>query len=105
MRRFVALSVAAALCATSVPASAFLAGNRLLSNYQDPEVKLSAAGYILGVHDTLDGIFFCSPDNATPVQIVDVAIKYLKDNPAKRNKASNLLVVDALKDAWPCPKK
>ena len=70
-------------------------------------------GYITGVGDieTMDGAAFpdrqrfCTPDNATNGQIIDIVVKYLKDHPAARHLLGAILVVNALTEAFPCSSK
>ena len=59
-------------------------------------------GYIAGVHDSYDGIMFCTPRTATLAQIAEVVRQYLIRNPAKWNQAGSLLTIQALQDAFPC---
>ena len=46
----------------------------------------------------------CIPDDTTYEQLALVVSKYLHDHPEKLNEPSSLLVVDALEQAWTCPK-
>jgi hypothetical protein len=48
---------------------------------------------------------YCKPDRITLEQVTDVFCAYLKDNPAKRDGLPAIMFLDALKKAWPCPKK
>lgn len=59
-------------------------------------------GYIGGVVDLGDGILFCTTKGVTRGQFTAVAAKHLKNNPEKWNKAADTIVVDALKEAFPC---
>lgn len=45
---------------------------------------------------------FCVPKGATRGQVTDVFCKYLKDNPAERQKNATKLMVTALNRVWPC---
>lgn len=36
-------------------------------------------------------------------QMYDVAIKYLKENPATRHQPASSLILNSWKQAWPCP--
>ena len=61
-------------------------------------------GFIGGVYDACDGAFFCaSPSDPTQGEIVSTVSKYLKENPERWNEPAVVLVVDALKEAYPCP--
>jgi hypothetical protein len=45
---------------------------------------------------------YCIPKGATVEQSADIFCKYLRDNPAGRNKNAAVLLTAALNDAWPC---
>lgn len=62
-------------------------------------------GFVMGVHDTLDEIAFCSPPGTNVGQLCAVVGKYLKDHPAEWNSAATVLVQKALAEAFPCPVK
>ncbi|GAA0221535.1 hypothetical protein GCM10009125_08290 [Castellaniella daejeonensis] len=59
-------------------------------------------GYIAGASDVGDGLTFCSPPNAKLGQLMGVVRKYLLANPEKWNQPAGLLVLEALKQAFPC---
>ncbi|MEV4782112.1 Rap1a/Tai family immunity protein [Burkholderia sp. LMU1-1-1.1] len=59
-------------------------------------------GYVMGVHDALDGIVFCSPNNAKAGQILAVVKKYLQQHPELWSKEASLLAASALKEAFAC---
>ena len=48
--------------------------------------------------------FFCEPNGVTGGQLRDIVTKWLIENPAKRHLAGEVLVGEALIDAFPCPK-
>jgi hypothetical protein len=52
---------------------------------------------------TVMGWVFCTPSKATVRQAVDVVVKFLWDNPARRHFPATVLVARALQEAWPCP--
>ena len=64
-----------------------------------------AMGYVMGVVDVNNGIFFCLPKTVSVGQAVAITAKWLKDNPERWNAQADELVVEALKPAFPCPKK
>ena len=93
-----------------VPAMAhaeFMTGNQLHSklNSTDVSERIQALGYIQGVFDAGQHFRHCAPDNIgiTAGQIKDIVLKYLNDRPALRNITADLLIIDALKQIWPCP--
>jgi len=44
----------------------------------------------------------CEPNNVTNQQALDVAMKWIKENPSKRHFTGLQIVNIAWKDAWPC---
>ena len=64
-------------------------------------------GYIIGVADN-NSFLICAPGGSggvTQGQFTDIVKKYLNDNPALLHRDDDVLVLDALKQAFPCPKK
>ena len=59
-------------------------------------------GYIAGVVDLGDDFLFCTTVGVTRGQYTAVVAKYIKNNPEEWNKAADTIVVDALKEAFPC---
>lgn len=66
-------------------------------------------GYIAGVNDAAIGYgsdsmksLYCVPPNAEMEQLIRVVKKSLEDNPSHLHFPSSVLVVHALKDAFPC---
>ena len=60
------------------------------------------SGYVVGVVDTGDGTLFCLPSRFTVGQAVDIAGKYLIDNPERRHFSGARLVAEALSEHYPC---
>jgi Rap1a immunity proteins len=48
---------------------------------------------------------FCLPDGVTPNQTVRVIVKWLEDHPARLHEKAIGLVLDALRDNFPCRQK
>ena len=72
--------------------------------------RFGCLGYINGVLDAtigpdngLVGFKFCPADTITRGQVRDVVIKWLSDHPQDRDIQASILVVIALREAWPCP--
>jgi hypothetical protein len=92
----------------SISATAgFWDGNKLLSdiNSETYSGKALALGYVIGVHDSFDTWLFCTPENSSQGQLRDVVKKYIENNPAIRHKSADTLIVNALQQSFPCPKK
>jgi len=95
-----------ALAFTSTFAHAeFLDGNDLLSKMTDSASQNNRAiafGYIAGVFDAGLGVAHCAPLTVTLKQVSDVVRIALEASPTDRHRAGDLLVVRAIKTAWPC---
>ena len=71
----------------------------------------AARGYCLGFtsgivsvmqNHEIYGFNACIPGNVRMVQIRDVVLQFLKDNPGKRHLEASSIVAGALSDAFPC---
>ena len=70
----------------------------------DYEKVGSLIGFVVGVHDAVDGILVCTPNQVKVGQIVGMVKKYVRENPDKWNRAASSLVISALSSAFPCKK-
>ena len=61
-----------------------------------------AFGYVIGVHDALSGTVVCSGDNVTQGQVVQVVLKYMRQNPEVLDRSADRVITAALKAVWPC---
>jgi len=62
-------------------------------------------GYVTGVasvESALNAIAVCFPQAVTADQLRDVAIAYLRNNPAKRHESALVNVSSAFLEAFPC---
>lgn len=89
----------------------FTNGNELYQWLQESENPNGSSfksglysGYVGGVVDTGDGILFCTTSGVTRGQNSAVVAKYLKNNPEKWSQSADTLVIDAMKQAFPCKK-
>jgi len=64
-------------------------------NYQ------KAFGYIIGIFDLGDNLFWEGPLNVTAGQVRDVAIKYLREHPERRHEPASSLLIEAFQEAFP----
>jgi len=95
-------------------------GNGLLPQCQaavdalTDDAKFAAASYdigyctglIHGISDVLESLgTVCPGDGVTGAQRTRVVVKFLNDHPARLNDRDTILVMDALRQAWPCPAK
>lgn len=101
MKRLIPL--AALLCCTAH--AEFLSGNDLYQRLQAGGVDhLVALGYIAGVHDLSLGTGHCAPPSATLGQVRLLVQRTLEMMPEAREKSADVIVLGALKGAWPCKK-
>jgi hypothetical protein len=86
-------------------------GNTLLAKcVGPPETQLICAGYTAGVYDMINLLettnavpkVHCFPPGVTRLQLHDVVVRYLQENPEQRHVGAAALVRDALQEAWPC---
>ena len=74
------------------------------------EAATICAGYVMGVSDTHDMITalnsspsFCAPDDVTVGQMVNPVHRYLVGNPERIHLSASNIIVNALKEEFPCP--
>ena len=106
------MSVAAALSCKGQAAAEIIDGNKLFADCQDgdnPNARDSTYkwgtcfGYISGVADALvPGGLYCVPGGVTAGQVHDVAKLYIQEHPDKRYMSAPQLIVDALREKFPC---
>lgn len=106
----------AALTISSAPASAIgrpaiESGNDLLAACRASETSGYCYGYVLGIFrgiTTYDAVkqrkSFCNAENATVEQLVLLVQQYLLAHPKEMSQASEIGVILAFLDAFPCPK-
>jgi Rap1a immunity proteins len=85
----------------------------------DPISGLQCLAYVMGVIDDRFNLridemaatgafdparYFCFPHGVTPDQAVRVVVKWLGDHPARLHEDAIKLVLDALKENFPCHK-
>jgi hypothetical protein len=69
------------------------------------EDELAAAtftGYVRGVEDSMNGVRFCIPADATSAQQVAWIAKYVKAHPEEYHNGATTFIVQALQPAYPC---
>ena len=84
----------------------FNKGNSLKESCQSTNLYSDAfcLGYVIGVADN-NAASICTPVGVTQGQVRDIVKKYLSDNPAQLHRDADILVLNALQQAFPCPKK
>ena len=85
----------------------FYTGNDLLQKIDSESHgdRMFSMGYVMGVFDLGQNILHCAPNGVTVGQIHDLTAAYIRGFPAKRHRAADSLITDALSAALPCPKK
>ena len=48
---------------------------------------------------------FCRPENVELAQLVRIVLKYIRENPENANQETALLIMKALREAYPCSGK
>lgn len=100
------------LAAAAAPAHAAPTGNDLhesCTNLLAGELACTmfVAGFIFGMNGQANASnsmpLFCTPENATPLQITDIYKKYLVDNPHERHRPAVDLLVESVSEHWVCP--
>ncbi len=71
---------------------------------KDPTANCQQAyffiGYVTGVYDSSDDVYFY-PAKPTINQICSIVSRYLKDNPDRLKGPADLIIIDALRKAFP----
>jgi hypothetical protein len=75
-------------------------GNDLMQHCIDAPDSF-CAGYVGGVIDSNNALF-CFPPGVTKRQIINITIKFLRDNPKTRGMYAPNLVIKASRIAFPC---
>lgn len=96
-----------ALCLPSGPGFAHLKTARHLQAACDSSQKASrnlsqCNSYIHGVYDAIDGMMACPPVTVSHQEKVETVRAFMKSHPERLDEHEANLVVDALKQAFPC---
>jgi hypothetical protein len=46
---------------------------------------------------------YCRPENSTAGQLVRITLKYIRNHPEDAHQPTVVLIVEALREAFPCP--
>lgn len=89
----------------------FYTGNELYAKCDDPTQQAFCMSYVAGAFDMMSAFnnggatsTFCTTEGGTVRQITDIAIKYMRDHPETRNQYAPILIFNAVRGAFPCPK-
>ena len=99
--------MASLLFLPTMASAEFISGNMLHQRMQSSDHidRAFAIGYVIGVADAGLNVLHCASNQVTSGQTRDVVKLYLEKNPSLRDTSADILVVAALSQAWPCPKK
>lgn len=61
-------------------------------------------GYVAGVYEYGEGVYFCTPDRTRLIQLTDAVTNFVDNHPNLRSMPASNLVEQALMDAFPCKK-
>jgi hypothetical protein len=116
MRNLTTLCVMCFVCVSAKPqdnvTTTFVSGNDLYQWCQsEGEPHARCAGYIIGAADSFSmtsasqGLRWEPPSQITTGQIIDIAVRYLKEHPEERHLQAASLVWSALEQTWPPHRK
>ena len=104
--------IASALIACAGSAYA-VTGNELKGWLHDNQGILTSAnandaglysGYVGGVSDATQGTIWCDPGNVTHGQFDAIVFKYINDHPERLHLRAEILIKEAMGEAFPCHK-
>lgn len=84
------------------------ADDRVLQNKasgNDIHDAMACLSYVAGVHDSMRGMLFCTPDHFDNGQATEMTKKYIRANPDKLKQPASRIIIEALGTAYPCAGK
>jgi hypothetical protein len=110
MKKLRVIAILVILTLSSTANATFRDGNRLveaMNAYNNPQSEFSFRagdfmGYVGGVADVTGGVLWCAPSNVQFGQLPSIVSKYLNNHPEIWHKPAHVLVINALRDAFPC---
>ena len=84
------------------------ADDRVLQNKasgNDIHDAMACLSYVAGVHDSMRGMLFCTPDQFDNGQATEMTKKYIRSHPDKLNQPAARIIIEALSGAFPCAGK
>jgi hypothetical protein len=74
--------------------------------------RLACTAYVKGLYDMAGYLqpankagLVCAPEGVTVAQYFDILIKYVRDNPARRQELTAELMWEAASKSYPCPRR
>lgn len=86
----------------------YYTGNDLklrLEHWEQKSSERSAwvgVGYVIGVHDALDGVLVCNSDQVTVGQLASVTLKHIRENPEMLDQMGSIVTGNGMFVLWPC---
>ena len=113
MKAPIAMALAMSFASTGALApaqaiQAFETGNDLYRKCPSTHCRSYVAGVVdaLWVFANARRVYtFCVPETVTSIQITDMYINYLRDNPSERHHASASTILAMLEKKFPCPRR
>ena len=112
MIKKLATIAALAMLLASSNSHAFITGNNLVEYCDDYEQDGGSFrggycyGYVGGIAQTLHWVSdknkICASENVTQKQVVSIVRKYMEEHPEMLHKRADMLVIIALRIAFPC---
>lgn len=84
------------------------ADDRVLQNKasgNDIHDAMACLSYVAGVHDSMRGMLFCTPDHFDNGQATEMTKKFIRANPDKLKQPASRIIIEALGTAYPCAGK
>jgi len=117
MKRIRVIVVVALILSANIASAGVMSGNGLLCSINSEKLDnimtedadstvdfgeyVLGLGYILGVFDSYQGLYYCAPRGITRGQVRDVALKYLQTHPEMLHKRASILLLEAFTEAFP----
>lgn len=85
----------------------FMDGNELLKRMNSDNLvdKSIALGYVMGVADLNNGVYFCPPSELRAGQIFEMTKMFLEQTPASRKFTADQIISHILRSVFPCQQK
>lgn len=88
------------LFSVSLAYADYFDGNDLIKLMNTAEAQSS--GYVAGVQDSFNGVYFCVPPEVRLSQAMKVVSQYIKARPKGWHEPARTHVIEALQEAFPC---
>lgn len=99
--------LALASCLATMPAVSLAEdnGEELLAMMQAEQTREVSQTFIDAVWQKLDGVLFCLEEHDRAQKAFSAVRNYLESNPAEQYRPRRYLIIQALRQAYPCPQR